>query len=72
MKKVVRCLKCEKACVDLGVGFCSTPCLWCTYFNFEVSKDDGCTFGVKGEPKYKLVRDIPVDIESHAIVNGWW
>ena len=71
-KKVVRCVKCEKACVDLGVGFLSTPRLWCAYFDFKVAKDDGCTFGTEGEPKYKVVRPVTVDIEKHAIVNGWW
>ena len=71
MRPIFKCSKCEKACVDIGVGFCSVQTLYCTYFGFEVDEDDGCTFGIRGKPKYKAVHPASVNIENHAIVYGW-
>lgn len=69
MKKATKCIKCKEACIDLGVGFASTPVIFCTLSNLVVSKDDGCTLGSKGEPKYWADPNRQVvDISGHEAV----
>lgn len=51
MKRVVRCRECASGAYRLGTGFVNNVTWYCTERGCEVDKDDGCTFGCRGEPK---------------------
>lgn len=68
--KLVRCKKCSNRVIDKGVGFQPKKRLICSYFDKEVTPNDGCTFGSKGESSYSVKRPIPIDICGDSATNG--
>lgn len=69
--KVVRCKNCSDRVEDHGVGFQPYYRLKCSRFQMNVSPDDGCTFGHKGESDYIFKRNnIDVTISGHETVWG--
>lgn len=70
MKRVTRCAKCANAAIKLGVGFTNPSELICVDRSGTVDPDDGCTFGVPGEPG-NAVDSYDVDLAGDAAVNGY-
>jgi len=69
LKSIIRCKECANRVYDLGVGFVPNITVVCGMIGCEVSQDDGCTFGNKGDGSYTS-KEIPVSIEGYAAVNG--
>lgn len=70
LKRVVRCAECSNAAVKHHFGFTGTDELYCSGRSGTVDHDDGCTFGVRGQPMIAVVRQ-DVDISKDAAVRGW-
>lgn len=69
MREVVRCSGCRTAAWCVPCGFTSVPYLICRDRSDTVDQDDGCTFGMPGEPG--TASDAPdVDLVFHAAVDG--
>lgn len=56
-KDYVRCFECELCRVWRSAGFRAKEYMFCSErsvegCNYRVSRNDGCTFGIKGEPEY--------------------
>ena len=51
MRRVVRCSRCSDCATVTGIGFASSPRMVCTRTGEEVTEDDGCTMGARGEPR---------------------
>lgn len=72
MKETTRCIGCSSARWLQGVGFTAVPRLVCTERKDAVDPDDGCTFGLPGEPG-TAVKGYDVTLGERAAVNGsWW
>lgn len=71
MKKVVRCGGCSYCGYRYGFGFNGGVTLYCLDRGREVSREDGCTFGVKGEPQpYSNAPSVDV-CGDHAAHGSW-
>ena len=70
MKEVTRCCECVNRLYDLGICFVPQTTMLCSVLQCEVSDDDGCTFGAKGEGGY-VTKPYDVTIEGYAAINGW-
>ena len=60
MKKLVRCGRYSECAVYRGCGFTAQPTYICTKFSEQTTKEDGCTFGCRGENQVAVT---PYDIE---------
>lgn len=69
MKRATECRNCSLCVKELPVGFTSQERLYCTDRRCYVDPNDGCTFGVKGNPSVAS-SGIEVYIEGHAAVYG--
>lgn len=70
MNEVIACKGCAEGAWRYGCGFAAVPVLMCTKYGHDVTADDGCTFGSKGEPGV-AVTGYDVDIAGDAAVRGW-
>ncbi len=64
------CGSCSSAAVKPHVGFFGEDEVWCTCFGMRVDRDDGCTFGERGEPT-TAVRLLDIDLGGDAATQGW-
>lgn len=71
MKEITRCIGCSSARWLQVVGFTAVPRLVCTEREGGVDPDDGCTFGIPGEPG-RAVKGYDVHLGDHAAVDGSW
>lgn len=61
---VTRCRACAMCARIVGCGFTATTRLHCTDRDRDVGPDDGCTFGLRGEP-------MPGIVPCEADVGGY-
>ena len=69
MKQVTRCSRCCNALVRTPAGFNSADQFFCPDRGEWVEPDDGCTFGVHGEPGRANLGET-VSIETSASAYG--
>lgn len=69
MRRMVGCGSCSRCAAGYGLGFTGAPVMVCSRDDAEVSPDDGCTLGERGEPM-SLSRGVCVEVGGFAAVNG--
>ncbi len=70
MAKFLKCSKCSLCAIGFETGFTGGELLYCSNFGRYVSRDDGCTFGVKGKPQ-TLGSGLEMMIAGHESVWGY-
>lgn len=70
-KKIIRCAKCGCCSVYRPAGFIACKELVCKRTNESVDEDDGCTFGIIGEPSQGIV-PYDVDLSSSCGMQQYW
>lgn len=72
-KTVTRCAKCQNCAICRSAGFTASEYLVCTRTNDEVDEDDGCTFGLRGNPRQGIVPyDIDISSSYHMRGGIYW
>lgn len=70
-KKIMRCKDCGLRAIYFEAGFISETSYICVISNRLVDRDDGCTFGEPGEPRYFAHCPTDVNIQGDSATNGW-
>lgn len=52
MKDIVQCIRCSKCAIQQSTGLINEMIYRCSAWKYRrVDEDDGCTMGIKGEPR---------------------
>lgn len=70
MKETIPCHSCELCAVGFSIGFTGGELMRCARFDADVTREDGCTMGQRGEPA-TLCYGADATIAGHEAVWGW-
>ena len=73
MNPIVACFECRKAAIKFNAGFIRDESLYCIDREEEVTYEDGCTFGEKGEHP-QLIEQYCIDLSMSVREDPekWW